>query len=52
MSFDSFKNVIYKMCFEIIYLIYICIKRIWRQITYNGWYAIKPNQNKSYILNV
>ena len=23
-----------------------CIKRIWQKMTYNGWCAIKPNQNK------
>ena len=28
MSLDSFKNVIYKMCLEIIYLIYM-YKRVW-----------------------
>ena len=28
---------------QIIYIWYICIKRIWHQITYNGWNAIKPN---------
>ena len=25
---------------------YVCIKSIWHWITYNGWYAIKSNQNK------
>ena len=30
----------------------MCIKRIWRQITYNGRYAIKPNQTKSYIFDI
>ena len=24
--------------------LFICMKRIWHLITYNGWYAIKPNQ--------
>ena len=42
MSSGCFKNVIYKMCLEIIYSIWI--KRIWHQIAYNGWCAI--NQNK------
>ena len=31
---------------QIIYIQYICIKRIWHYITYNGWYAIKLNQPK------
>ena len=39
-----FKDVIHKMCLQIIYIQYICIKRIRYLITYNGWYAIKPNQ--------
>ena len=30
-----------------IYLIYICINRIWHLLTDNGWYAIKPNQTKA-----
>ena len=34
---------------QIIYIWYICIKRIWHWITYNGWYAIKPKLTKSYI---
>ena len=24
----------------------VCIKRIWHKITYNGWYATKPNQTR------
>ena len=28
------------------YLIYICINRIWHEVTYKGWYAIKTNQPK------
>ena len=31
---------------QIIYIQYIRIKRIWHKITYNGRYAIKPNQTK------
>ena len=27
----------------------LCINWIWDWITFNGWYAIKPNQTKSYI---
>ena len=34
------------MCLEIIYLIYM----YGEEITRNDWYAIKPNQIKSYIL--
>ena len=37
-----FKNVIFRMCSEIIF---ICIKTIWNQITCNGRYGIKPNQS-------
>ena len=40
MSSDSFENVIYKMCLEIIYLIYVYMK----DLALNSWYAIKPNQ--------
>ena len=29
---------------QIIYIWYVCIKRIWHWITYNGWYTIKLNQ--------
>ena len=32
------------MCLQIIYIQYISINRIWHLITYNDWYAIKPNQ--------
>ena len=42
-----FKNVIYKMCLWIIYILYICINRIWHWINYKGWYAINPNQTKN-----
>ena len=83
MRSDSSKNIINKMCVEIIYLIYmykedltlnnlpwlichknqtkpnqilyiqyICIKRIWPLITHNGWYALKLNQTKFYIFNI
>ena len=41
----------YKMCLEIIYIWYICMKRIQHWITYNVWYAIKPNQTKTPNLN-
>ena len=37
---------------QILYIEYICIKRIWHEITFNGWRAIKSNQTKSYILNI
>ena len=35
------------LCLQIIYIRYICIKKIWYWITYKGWYAIKPSQTKS-----
>ena len=34
---------------QTIYISYACIKKILHKITYNVWYAIKPNQTKSYI---
>ena len=39
------------MCLQIIYIefIYICIKSVWHYITYNGWYAMKPNQTETLI---
>ena len=43
-SSGSFKNVINKMCLQIMYIWYICINRIWKLITSKGWYAIKLNQ--------
>ena len=43
MSLGSFKNVIYKMCLQIIYLIYLYKEDLALKI-YKGWYAIKPNQ--------
>ena len=33
-----------KMCLQMIYLIYKCIKRTRHEIIYNGRYAKKPNQ--------
>ena len=34
---------------QILYIWYICIKRIWHSVTKNDWYAIKPNKaNKSF----
>ena len=39
MSLGSFKNVINKICLQIIYLIYM-----YKVDLYNGWYAMKPNQ--------
>ena len=41
MSSAFFKNVIFKMCLEIMFN--ICIKTIWDEMIYNGRYAIKPN---------
>ena len=43
MNSGLFKNVIYKMCLEIIYLIYMYKKY---QMTDNGIYALKLNQTK------
>ena len=37
---------------QITYLQYICIKKIWHLITYNGWYAIKPNQTNQSALYI
>ena len=41
MSSGSIENIINKICLQ-----------IWHLITYNGWYAIKPNQTKSYMLDI
>ena len=35
---------------QAIYIEYISIKRTWHYITFNSWYAIKPNQTRSYVL--
>ena len=37
---------------QIISIQYICINRIWRKITYHGWYAIIPNEAWLYIFNI
>ena len=50
-STGSFKNVINKMCLEILYLIYMYKKDL-TLITYNGWYTLKPNPTKSYIFSI
>ena len=49
MRSGSFKNAINKMCLQIINLIY---KQDFILNTYNGWYAIKSNQTKSYISSI
>ena len=36
------------MCLQILYIWYICLKRIWHWITHKGWYAIKPYQTQTY----
>ena len=49
MSSDSFKNVFYKMCLEIIYLIYMYKKNL--ALNDQQWligYKTKPNQNLLY----
>ena len=38
-----------KICLQMIYLIYIKKENL-HEITYNGSYAIKPNQTKCYII--
>ena len=38
-----FKNVIYKMGLQIIFIQYICINMI-LALTYKHWYTIKPKQ--------
>ena len=35
------------LCLQIVYLKYIGINRIWYEITYNSWYAIKPKPNQT-----
>ena len=41
MSSASFKNVITKICLQIVYIQCMCIDTIWHQIICNGLYAIK-----------
>ena len=44
------KTFFAKCVYKYIYIyIYIYINRIWHWITYNCWYAIKPNPTKLYI---
>ena len=38
----SFINVMKKRVYKL--YMYICIKKIWLEITYNGWYATKQIQ--------
>ena len=45
MSSDSFRNIINKMCFEIIHLMYMYEKNL-VLLTYDGWHTIKSNQTK------
>ena len=33
------------MCLQILYIQHICVNTIWYLITYNDWYAMKPNQS-------
>ena len=44
----SFENIINKMCLHILYIKYMCIKRIGHQITNNGWYAINDTHTLTY----
>ena len=42
-------------CHQIVYksyIKYLCINRIFHQITYNAWYAIKPNETKIIMFNI
>ena len=27
-----------------LWILYVCIKRIWHEIAYTSWYAVKPKQ--------
>ena len=45
MSLGSFKNVLEKNVFRN-HIFKVCIKGIWRWMTYNGWYVIKENRTK------
>ena len=51
MSSGSFKNIIYGMCLQIICIWYIYINKIWHQIPYKGWCAIKTKQTKPILRN-
>ena len=38
-------NVIYKLFVCKSYIFNVCMNKIWHQITYKGWYTLKPNQH-------
>ena len=49
MSLDSLKNVIYKMCLEVIYLICMYKKDLaLNNLQWLIYHKTKPNKNKSY----
>ena len=50
MNSGSFKIVIDKMCYIIIYLIYLYKKDL--ELNNLQWYAIKSYQTKSYIIDI
>ena len=52
-SSGSFKNVIYKMCLEIIYVIYMYKKDLaLKNLQCLICHKTQPNQTKSYIFNI
>ena len=52
-KFNSFKYVIYKMCLEIIYLIYMYKEDLaLNKLLWLICHKTKPNQTKSYIFNI
>ena len=47
MSSDSFKNVIHKMCLQIVYLIYMYLKDLaLNDLQWLMYHKTKPNQTK------
>ena len=53
MHLSSFKNVIYKMCLEIIYLIYMSKEDLLlNNLQWLICHKTKPKQTKSYMFNI
>ena len=51
LALDNLQRIIWHEALpsQIIYILYVGIKRIWDEITCKGWYAIKLNLTKSYV---
>ena len=53
MNSDSFKNVVNKMCLEIIYLIYMHLKDLaLNNLQWLIYHKTKPNHTKTHIFDI